>query len=479
MDQNPIPLPKEYPVPHDFHSNLRKKFLDFFKKQLGEQANNSIVFLKGAESIDKHDDDQQYRVEQESNFKYIFGCDLLDCYGILEVESGKVTVFVPKYPESYKMWMVVFSNEEIKEKYRLDDVLYVDQLEQWIEKRAPSKLFIYKGQDSDSKLISSYPQFPYLSKYKVDEEELYWTLNECRVTKTDQEIEILRYVALLASESHENVMRKIRVGNKEYQMEALFKYHNFVYSGCRFTPYECICASGTGGSTLHYIENDKTIEDKQLILTDMGARYYGYNSDITVTFPSNGKFDEKQSIIYNAVLDAQRQVFASLKVGVNWGDMHFLAERVIVQHLLDAGLLVGTIEELMQNRIGKIFFCHGLGHLLGMRTHDVGGYNKGCPPRIPELQSLRFRRDLEVGMVFSNEPGIYFVDFIIQEAFKDETKARFLNQEKISEFMYVGGVRLEDDIALTANGPEILNLVPRSIAQVEACIRGEDWKLIQ
>lgn len=157
-----------------------------------------------------------------------------------------------------------------------------------------------------------------------------------------------------------------------------------------------------------------------------------------------------------------------------------LAEKVIVQNLLNAGLVRGSMNDLMANRIGKLFFPHGLGHLLGLRTHDVGGYNRGCPERLPELSSLRFRRNIEKGMVFTNEPGCYFIEFILNKAYEDPVQSQFLVKDKIQEYMEVGGVRLEDDLAIKEDGTaEILNKVPRSVEQVEACMRGEDWTTLQ
>lgn len=120
-------------------------------------------------------------------------------------------------------------------------------------------------------------------------------------------------------------------------------------------------------------------------------------------------------------MSAQREVHQSLKPGVNWGDMHLLAERVMTAHLHKAGLLVGNLEEINQNRIGSLFFPHGLGHLLGLRVHDVGGYNRGCPERStePGLSKLRFRRNLEAGMIITNEPGCYFIEFALENAYLD------------------------------------------------------------
>eukprot|EP01017_Pseudomicrothorax_dubius_P008035 TRINITY_DN12602_c0_g1_i1.p1 TRINITY_DN12602_c0_g1~~TRINITY_DN12602_c0_g1_i1.p1 ORF type:complete len:255 (+),score=77.32 TRINITY_DN12602_c0_g1_i1:60-767(+) len=223
----------------------------------------------------------------------------------------------------------------------------------------------------------------------------------------------------------------------------------------------------------HYINNDKKIEDGALLLNDMGSRFHGYCADITCTFPVNGRFTEHQAAIYNTVLRAQRAVIAALKEGVKWDDMHLLAERYILQGLIDLGLIVKTdIEELVEKRIGAIFFPHGLGHLIGLRVHDVGGYNEGCPERatLAGLRSLRTRRTVEAGVTLTVEPGLYFIDYLIKRNLEDPETARYLVKEKIEEYKHVGGVRIEDVILVTKEGCELLSNVPRTVEEIEACM---------
>jgi Xaa-Pro dipeptidase len=146
----------------------------------------------------------------------------------------------------------------------------------------------------------------------------------------------------------------------------------------------------------------------------MGGEYYCYASDITCTFPSNGKFTDKQRIIYETTLKANRAVLASAKPNVSWVEMHLLADRIILEELKKNGLLTGDIDEMLEARVSAIFFPHGLGHFLGIDTHDCGGYPEGVE-RVQKagLKSLRFGRKLEKGMVVTIEPGVYFIDYVI------------------------------------------------------------------
>ena len=176
--------------------------------------------------------------------------------------------------------------------------------------------------------------------------------------------------------------------------------------------YTCIAASGHHGATLHYGHagepNAKLIEDGDMCLFDMGAEYHCYCSDITCSFPANGKFTDQQRDVYETCYEAVVAVESAMRPGVNWADMHRLANRTILAGLLKRGYLVdGTVEEMDAVNLGAVFMPHGLGHFLGLDTHDVGGYLKGCPERstLPGLKSLRTARDLELHMVSGTGAG--------------------------------------------------------------------------
>jgi Xaa-Pro dipeptidase len=145
----------------------------------------------------------------------------------------------------------------------------------------------------------------------------------------------------------------------------------------------------------------------------MGGEYYCYASDITCSYPATGKFNPKQKFIYETVLKSNRAVLNALKPGVSWLDMHLLADRIHLEELTKAGLLTGDIDEMMKHRIGAIFMPHGLGHFIGIDTHDVGGYNIGTRSDQDGLKSLRLVRNLDKGMVVTVEPGCYMIDYVI------------------------------------------------------------------
>jgi Xaa-Pro dipeptidase len=171
------------------------------------------------------------------------------------------------------------------------------------------------------------------------------------------------------------------------------------------------------------------------------------------------------------------------KPGVNWIDMHILSEKVILEGLVELGLLTGDVQEMLDGRIGFIFMPHGLGHFIGLETHDVGGYLKHTPARImkPGLKNCRFNRELHPGMAFTIEPGIYFRDFLIDGDWTGQDlkiDRKYLNVDKIREYQAeVGGVRIEDCCIMGAEGTEnMCHLLPRTVAEIEKCMAGEEWK---
>ena len=198
----------------------------------------------------------------------------------------------------------------------------------------------------------------------------------------------------------------------------------------------------------------------------------GYVSDVTSTVPVNGTFTQEQADIYNIVLEANKEVQKNAKPGVSWSDMHLLAEKVILTGLQKLGLLNSTanVQEMLDNRICYYFMPHGLGHLMGIDVHDAGGYLSFTPERSKEkgLDCLRTARVLEKDMVLSDEPGIYFIPYLLEQGFKDEKVSKYFVQDKIKQYYKFGGVRIEDDILITEDG--CVNLtegLPRTVEEIQ------------
>lgn len=249
--------------------------------------------------------------------------------------------------------------------------------------------------------------------------------------------------------------------------------------------YTPICGCGPNGAVLHYghagAPNDRVIQDGDMCLFDMGAEYFCYSSDVTCSYPSNGRFTERQKIVYEGVLNAQRKVIGMLKPGVSWLDCHKAAEGEIIKALITLGVIISgstSVEELVEIRMGAVFMPHGLGHLIGIDTHDVGGYLPGHQQRIQMngLKSLRTCRVLQPWMTLTVEPGLYFIDHLIDEALDEKSALRqYLDSDVLNGLRGFGGVRLEDVVVITENGCDNFTICPRTIDEVEKVMAGGKW----
>jgi Xaa-Pro dipeptidase len=227
----------------------------------------------------------------------------------------------------------------------------------------------------------------------------------------------------------------------ETELEAVF-LKSCIERGAKEQSYHSIVAAGTNASTLHYTPNNAAIVDQNLLLLDAGCEMDCYCSDITRTFPIKGSFSDESLAVYKIVLDMQKQCTEALKAGVLWDSIHELAHKIAIDGLLSLGLLKGDKEAILQARTSVAFFPHGLGHYLGMDTHDCGG-NPNYADTDPMFRYLRVRGTLPAGSVVTVEPGIYFCRFIIEPYLKDEGQRGFIDEEVLERYWDVGGVRIE------------------------------------
>jgi len=317
---------------------------------------------------------------------------------------------------------------------------------------------------------------------------LFSILAECRVIKTAHELALMRYITEITSQAHVYTMKHASCLKFEYQLESLFRHYCYFLFGCRNVGYTSICACGPNASVLHYGHagrpNDGRLQPGQLALLDMGAEYRCYGSDVTCTFPLTGIFTKSQKSIYQGVLQAQLDVLDKLQPGVSYLDCHLVAESAILKALVQLGIVYlpqnTTLKHLVEEkRLGAVFMPHGLGHFIGIDTHDVGGYLDGHPPRstLPGLSCLRTARILKPNMVLTVEPGCYFIHHLLEDAFSNPELSPFLNEKKIrEEFWDFGGVRLEDVVCITETGCENWTRCPRTVDEVEGVMaKGGKW----
>jgi len=267
-------------------------------------------------------------------------------------------------------------------------------------------------------------------------------LHDLRLYKSRAEISTMRKAAKLTVKAHKRAMSVCQPGLYEYELEAEYQ-HQFRQHDARMA-YQPIVGSGLNACTLHYIRNNCQMKDGDLVLVDIGCEYDSYASDVTRTFPVNGRFSPEQRAIYEIVLEAQQAALSMIEPGNHWNEPHEAAVKVVTRGLRDLGLLKGKLPALIKQGACREFFMHRTGHWLGMDVHDVGDY------KISDHWRL-----LEPGMVMTVEPGIY----IAGDCRRVPRKWRGI------------GVRIEDDVVVTREGHDVLTRdLPSSVDDIEALV---------
>jgi Xaa-Pro aminopeptidase len=268
-------------------------------------------------------------------------------------------------------------------------------------------------------------------------------IDDMRLVKDAHELAIMRRAARIAAQAHRRAMQRARPGRTEYEVEAELLYE-FRRNGAQFPAYSPIVAGGANACVLHYVANDAPLRDGDLLLIDAGCELDGYASDITRTFPVNGRFSGAQREVYEIVLAAQRAAIETVKPGASWIAPHDAAVRVLAQGMLDLQLVKGSLDAVLEKETYKRFYMHRTGHWLGLDVHDAGDYRRGGQ-----------WRPLAPGMALTVEPGLY-----IRAA------------DDVPERLRDIGVRIEDDVVVTAQGCEVLTAeAPKLVGDIEALMR--------
>jgi Xaa-Pro aminopeptidase len=268
-------------------------------------------------------------------------------------------------------------------------------------------------------------------------------LDDMRLIKDTHELATMRRAAEISAAAQTRAMRATRPGMMEYQVEAEL-LHEYRHHGAQAPAYTPIVAGGANACVLHYITNNAQLHDGDLLLIDAACELDGYAADITRTFPVNGRFSPAQKDVYEIVLAAQTAAIAAARPGNHWNEPHDAALRVVAQGLIDLKLCSGSIDSVLESEAYKRYYMHRTGHWLGMDVHDVGSY------KIDDQW-----RTLQPGMTLTVEPGCY-----IRAA------------DDVPRELWNIGIRIEDDIAITADGCEVLTAaVPKSVSEIEEVMR--------
>jgi Xaa-Pro aminopeptidase len=424
------------------------------RTRLLEKMRSGIAIIPTAPELLRNND-SHYAYRFDSNFYYLSGFTEPEAVLVLVADQAghqQSILFCREKNLEREIWDGYRTGPEAaKEQFNFDAAYPIVQLdEKLIELLGNQAVLFYPlGADAtwDQRIIRlrAAVQAKVRSGVKAPDElrDVRTLLNEMRLFKDDHELAIMRHAAGISAQAHRRAMQFTRPGHFEYQVEAEI-LHEFCRQGARHPAYTSIVANGANACVLHYIENNARLVDTELLLIDAGCELDGYAADISRTFPVNGKFSGAQKELYELVLAAQTAAIAAALPGNSWDAPHIAALQMLAQGFIDLKLCQGSVDSVLQTEAYKRFYMHRTGHWLGMDVHDVGDY------KINENW-----RALQPGMVLTVEPGCYIRP-------SDDVPEAFWNI----------GIRIEDDVAISAEGNEILTLAaPKTVAEIEETMR--------
>lgn len=431
-----------------------QEFIARQDRLLAQCQPNSVCIVPAATMVTRSRD-TEYLFRQNSDFWYLTGFEEPNAWLILSNH--------PRYGERYRA-MVVQAKDKHAEiwhgkrlgaeaalsRFSLDEAFELQELEEALLESMQGQQNVYfaLGQSSAydklfSEAMNTLRDAPKESLAPLTIHDLRPILHEMRLFKSACEVAMMKAAGEITARAHKRAMQFAAPGCYEYQLEAEI-HHEFAMAGARSPAYSTIVGSGKNACILHYTQNNAQVNDGDLILIDAGAEYQGYASDITRTFPANGVFSQAQRDIYNVVLKAQQSVLDMLGPGMTLSDAMQHSVEVITEGLVALGIFEGSVAQNLEEETWRQYYMHGLGHFIGLDVHDVGNYKIDGEDR-----------PLKPGMVITVEPGIY------------------ISEDSDVPAQYKGiGIRIEDDVVITASGVEILTAdVPKEIDEIEALMK--------
>ena len=431
---------------------MEMKTFEQRRKELMDHMRGGVAVVPTA-PVRTRNRDVDYQFRPDSDFYYLTHFPEPDAVAVLVPgrPHGEYILFCRERNAEKEIWEGRRAGlEGARETYGAHDAFPIDDINEilpgLLENREKVFYSIGRYADFDSRLIAWVNEVRGKSRNGVHAPgefvDLNHMLHEMRLLKRPEEIKLMRRAAKISGVAHRRAMQACRPGMMEYEVEAELLYE-FKKGGAQFPAYPPIVGGGANSCILHYTENNAELKEGDLLLIDAGAEVDCYAADVTRTFPVNGRYSGEQRAVYEIVLAAQRAAIEAVQVGKHWNEPHDAAVRVLVQGLVDIGLLKGSVDALLEMGEYKRFYMHRTGHWLGMDVHDVGDY------KVADVW-----RELEAGMVLTVEPGLYI-------GAATDAPERFRNI----------GVRIEDDVLVTRDGREVLSDAPKAVDEIEALMR--------
>lgn len=414
-------------------------------------GDGGIILTAGHDAPRNNDVDYEFR--QQSPFWYLTGFDEPDAVAVLRPgHPDSYVLFVRPYDPKFEIWVGYRAGiDGAINRHGADAAYSIEDIDAELPRLLEEVPLVYYGLGSDQKmdqivtgLVSSRRRGAQRAgNALLGIHDPKPVIDRMRLIKSAEEIEALQRAIAVTWQGFEAAMRYTRVGVFEYQVQAELE-SAFRKQGSPRNGYPSIVASGGNSCTLHYVTNRARMKDGDLLLIDAGAEIDFYTADITRTWPVNGRFSPEQRAVYDVVLEAQRQAFQVISPEARFEDVHRAAQRVLVQGLVDLGVLSGDVDGLIEQRAHQPYFMHGTSHWLGLDVHDAGPY------RVDD-ESI----SLQEGMVFTVEPGLYFGP---------------LATESPPGLQGIG-IRIEDNVVVTAGGYRNLSAsIPSRPDQIEALV---------
>jgi len=416
---------------------------------------NSIALLFSGSELRKSAD-QDYLFQPDTDFYYLTGFTEPDAVAVLIPHANGHEFILFNRPRDIEreIWNGRRAGQEgACKNYHANQAFSIDELDKILPELLMGKDKIYypvgRYAEFDEKIINHVVKLRNKIRAGIPSPQqlinIESIVHPMRRIKDDYEIALMRKVGEISAQAHIRGMQVCKPGLFEYEVEAELIYE-FRRQGCKWPAYNPIVGGGANACILHYNENNMELQDNDLLLVDAGGEYQGYAADITRTYPVNGKFTEEQRIIYDLVLEAQLAVLELIKPGTPYITLQETAVEVITKGLVKLGIMQGDVDDLIQTQAYKAFYMHNIGHWLGLDTHDAGGYRE-------QEDWIK----LEAGFVLTVEPGIYIP----------------AGTPGVAKQWWNIGVRIEDNVLVTASGCEILTQsVPKTVIEIEKLMAG-------
>ncbi|MBC7900912.1 MAG: aminopeptidase P N-terminal domain-containing protein [Saprospiraceae bacterium] len=426
---------------------------DQLQKFIESIGPDSIAIIPAAHEA-RRSYDTEYKFRQDSDFAYLTGFPEPDAIAVIDPASKKpYTLYVrPRDPEMETWYGRRHGVEGAEKNYNADKAFSIDKFQGelaklidgheklyyrfGVDEKLDLQILAYLSGQRQRRLKTAYPPHTIMDPTIL--------IHEMRLHKTPDEVELMQKAATISAEAHVLAMKATRPGMNEFQIESLIEAY-MRENGASGVAYNSIIGGGDNATILHYVENNRPLNDGDLLLVDAGAEYEGYAADITRTFPVNGRYSKAQREVYDVVLDVQLQCIEATKTGNTVKGRQEFSIELLTEGMKKLGLLKGKTKDLIRKKEYMKYYMHGVGHYLGMDVHDAGRYFTD--------QTAKNSRPFAPGMVLTVEPGLYIPP-----------------NDKSAPSKYRGiGIRIEDDVLVTEDGNRNLTAaVPKDPGEIEA-----------